>query len=144
MISDGYDTPEEAMMVGFPPRYCRVVASAINGDLAYVLLDTGSDGNPYLYGGWCHRIDGRWLEGSSSNMGGGWEGEEDRNGNQADWGEAPTGAEALRFDLNGVHLEVPVQHGAYLAVFWDVPCGDVPRMVAVKINGEWRGREPRR
>src|SRR5690349_199532 len=117
----GFDTPEEAMMLGFPPRYCRVVASAIHGDHAYVLLDTGSDGNSYFYGGWCHRMDGRWGEGASSNMGGGWHGAENENGNLADWGEAPKGAEAVRLELNGVQQEVPVQHGAYLAVFWNVP-----------------------
>ena len=136
----GYDTPEEAMMVGFPPRYCRVVATAIEGDLAYVLLDTGSDGSPYLYGGWCHRRDRRWDEGGSSSMGGGWEGPDGENGNLAHWGEVSGDITAVRLELDGVRQEVPAQHGAYLAVFWNVPCpeDDWPRIVSVKINGEWR------
>src|SRR4026208_2539541 len=33
----GYQTPEAAAMAGFPPEYCRVVASEANGDCAYVL-----------------------------------------------------------------------------------------------------------
>jgi hypothetical protein len=134
----GFDTPEEAMMLGFPPRYCRVVASALHGDHDSVLLDTGSDGNSYFYGGWCRRMEGRWFEGGSSN-GGGWEGDESGNGNLAIWNDASADVEAVRVELNGVRQEVPVQHGVYLAVFWDLPCpeDDWPRVVSVKINGEW-------
>lgn len=33
-----FDSPQDAAMVGFPARYCRVVASCVEGDDAYVLL----------------------------------------------------------------------------------------------------------
>jgi hypothetical protein len=58
-------------MDGFPIEHCRVIASRIQDDDAYVLLDTGSQGQPYLYGVNCVRSAGRWHETSSGN-GPGW------------------------------------------------------------------------
>jgi hypothetical protein len=55
MSEDGCDTPESAAMVGFPPKYCRVIASRFHGDHAYVLLNAGSSEQPYLYGVNCRR-----------------------------------------------------------------------------------------
>ena len=31
-------------------EHCRIVATRVDGDQAYVLLDTGTDTHPYLYG----------------------------------------------------------------------------------------------
>ena len=36
-------------MSGFPPAYCRVVACAVDGDDAYVVLDAGPAQYAYLY-----------------------------------------------------------------------------------------------
>jgi len=139
--ASGFESPEEAAMLGFPERHCRVVASAVNGDNAFVLLDTGSDGRPYLYGVWCRRSQGRWCETSSSN-GGGWSscGPDPRTGMLAFCDEAPEGADAVRVEFNGEVREVPVTTGAYLTVWWDVTCPSLqtwPRVVAVRIDGEW-------
>ena len=32
MRDDGFDSPESSAMDGFPPKYCRVIASRVNGD----------------------------------------------------------------------------------------------------------------
>jgi hypothetical protein len=118
-----FQTPEEAAMVGFPARYCRVVATCVNGDVAYVLLDTGSDG--------------LWSEGGSSN-GPGWSqaGSDPHLGTLVDWGEAPPQADAVRLDFNGVVLEVAVNDGAYLTAWWRVPCPRAawPRVEAFRIG----------
>lgn len=93
MATRVFDSLEDAAMGGFPPKYCRVVASRVRGDDAYVLLDTGSDGNPYLYGVNCTRRDGHWCEGGSSN-GPGWSqaGPDDLLGTLVVWDEAPPDA----------------------------------------------------
>jgi hypothetical protein len=36
-----FESPEDAAMFGFPAKYCRVVASRVEGDDAYVLLVAG-------------------------------------------------------------------------------------------------------
>jgi hypothetical protein len=71
MNDAGYDSPESAAMEGFPPAYCHVVAARVHEDDAYVLLDTGSPGQPYLYGVNCLRQNGRWFDDGSSNGSGG-------------------------------------------------------------------------
>ena len=53
MAELGHDSAESAAMEGFPKAHCRVVASRMFEDDAYVLLDTGSLGQPYLYGSRC-------------------------------------------------------------------------------------------
>lgn len=133
-----FDTPEHAMMFGFPERYCRVVASAVDGDDAYVLLDTGSDGRSYFYGGWCRRRNGRWLEGASSN-GGGWTTRGSDSGMLAFWEEAPASVDAVRVQCLGEVQEVKVQGGAYLAVWWNVPDSESawPRVDAFRRDGKW-------
>jgi hypothetical protein len=50
MPERGHDSPESAAMEGFPTAHCRVIASRTFEDDAHVLLDTGSPGQPYLYG----------------------------------------------------------------------------------------------
>jgi hypothetical protein len=90
MSDSGFDTPESAAIVGFPPKHCRVIASRSHGDDAYVLLNTGSGEAPYLYGVNCRRENGRWFEGGSAN-GPGWEqtGHDPDVGNLSLWGDAP-------------------------------------------------------
>jgi hypothetical protein len=135
-----FDTPEEAAMFGFPEKYCRIVASCAHGDDAYVLIDSGSDERPYLYGVYCSRKGGGWDEMGSSN-GGGWSqaGPDLLLGTAVAWDEALPGAEAVRLEFEGVVQEVPVKAGAYLAAWWRVPCPNEtgPRIDAYRINGEW-------
>lgn len=135
-----FATPEEAAMNGFPPRHCRVLACDVEGYHAYVLLNTGTDAHPYLYGGLVTREDDGWRDGSSGN-GGGWTrlpGTEDI-GVLSAWDEAPAGADAVRLSWNGEVREVPVVGGAYLATWWGVPV-DLecwPRVIAFRFNGRW-------
>lgn len=129
-------------MVGFPAKYCRVVASRVNGDDAYVLIETGSDGNSYLYGVSCIRRDGGWHEGASGNAGG-WSPagpDDDALGTLTFWDEAPRDADMVRIVFGGETVEEPVVDGAYLAVWWRTPFpnGRGPRIEAFRINGEWR------
>jgi hypothetical protein len=136
-----FDTPEEAAMVGFPRKYCRVVASCVEGDAAYVLLDTGSEGHPYLYGSVCTRENGRWMEGASSN-GDGWKrlSLDSELGAMVAWEQAPANADGARVEFQGGVQEVPVKNGVYLAVWWHVPCPDFsawPRVTAFRIDGRW-------
>src|SRR5258706_7054226 len=129
-------------MVGFPSKYCHVVASRINGDDAYVLIETGSDGNSYLYGVSCRRRDGGWQEGGSGS-GGGWSPsgpDYDQLGTLTFWGEAPGDADMVRIVFAGETITEAVAHSAYLAVWWRTPApdGDHPRIEAFRVNGEWR------
>lgn len=71
MKEPGFESPGSAALSGFPAEHCRVVASAAEGDEAYVLLDTGPGAGGYLYGANVVREDGRWLPGSDGN-GPGW------------------------------------------------------------------------
>ena len=134
-----FPTPEEAAMDGFPGQAVRVLATARDGDDAYVLLDTGPEGHPYLYGVCASRERGGWAGGSSGN-GSGWTltGEEDV-GTLTEWGDAPAGATRVRVVFNGEVREAPVANGAYLLAWWRVPCptGDFPRVDAFLIDGEW-------
>lgn len=127
-------------MVGFPEKYCRVAASATDGDCGYVLLDTGSDGRPYFYGVNCYRMNGRWHESSSSN-GGGWSGCGSADGELgmfAFWGEAPVGADAVRIGFDGKFRNVNVKNGAFLAMWWKLPCPSTsPCVVSYRIDGKW-------
>ena len=109
-------------MSGFPPVHCRVVASVMHEGDAYVLLDCGSPGQPYLYGVNCVRREGGWSEMSSGN-GPGWSlTVPDRGlGTPTLWGDAPADADLVRVNFNGLTSEVPVRNGAYLAVWWRVP-----------------------
>lgn len=134
-----FPTPEEAAMDGFPGTACRVVASAREGDDAYVLLDTGPEGHPYLYGGCVTREDGGWAEGTSGN-GPGWsltDAEHDL-GTLTVWGEAPEGAVRVRVGFRGEAREAPVANGVYLVAWWRVPYPDeFPRVEAFRVDGRW-------
>jgi hypothetical protein len=72
MSQGGFDSPEVAAMSTFPAEHAYVVAARTQGDDAYVLLNTGSHEQPYLYGVNCRRRAGRWHE-SGSGSGPGWE-----------------------------------------------------------------------
>lgn len=139
MPSVTYDTPEEAAMSGFPAQACTVVAAAREGDDAYVLIDTGPSGHPYLYGV-CVAREGRgWAEGSSGNAPG-WTltgGDEDV-GTLTEWGEAPSNATRVRVAWNSETREAPVARGAYLVAWWRVPYSeDSPRVKAFLVGGRW-------
>jgi hypothetical protein len=135
-----YPSPEEAAMIGFPGQAVRVLATARDGDDAYVLLDTGPAGEPYLYGVCVNRERGGWVEGTSGN-GSGWTltGGEDDVGTLTEWGEAPEGATRVRVVFGGEVREAPVANGVYLLAWWRVPCptDDFPRVDAFQIDGRW-------
>lgn len=137
-----FDSPEDAAMYGFPARYCRVVASRTHGDDAYVLLDTGPSGHPYLYGVFCSGHEGRWR-GAGSGNGPAWETTDlDRQlGTPVVWGElpVPAGADRVRLEFQGDVVEEPVIEGMYLAAWWRVPCPefDWPDVVGLRIDGGW-------
>jgi len=135
-----FDSPQDAAMCDFPAKYCRVAASRVEVDDAYVLLDTGSDGHPYLYGVNCSQRDGRWLESGSSN-GPGWSqaGPDDRLGTLVVWGEAPPDAEMVRLAFEGTAIEERVNNGVYLAVWWRTRCPEEswPRVEGFRIRGMW-------
>jgi hypothetical protein len=136
----GFDSPEHAAMDGFPTECCRVVASRVDGDNAYVLLDTGSPGQPYLYGVNCKRSNGQWFEGASGN-GGGWSLTDvtARVGTWSLWGDAPADVDRVRASFNGELFEEPVLQGAYLFVWWRQPesLGEAPAVTEVRISGKW-------
>jgi hypothetical protein len=140
-MAAAFTTPEDAAMDGFPSKYCRVVASRVDHDDAYVLLDTGSDGRSYLYGVNCRRQDGLWHELSSSN-GCGWSPSESDplRGTMVYWDEAPADADSVRIEFDGRIWEEPVRDRAFLAVWWNVtsPQSGWPQLVAARVKGEWR------
>ncbi|HEU4456337.1 MAG TPA: hypothetical protein VFR81_24940 [Longimicrobium sp.] len=134
-----FETPELAAMAGFPAMYCRVAASYRDGDEAYVVVDTGSGGHPYLYGVSVARQDGGWVEGTSGN-GPGWTlTDRDRGlGTAHLWGEAPAGADRVRVTFRGETREAPVARGVYLVAWCRVPDGDdSPRVDAFHVGGRW-------
>jgi hypothetical protein len=129
-------------MEGFSAAHVRVVASARDGDHAFVVLDTGVTGAPYLYGGTVHRIAGRWHGGSDSNGGAvSWSRTDEAGevGVVALWDEARPGANAVRVRWRGAEREVPVQFGVFLAVWWREPWpeDEWPALVAIRVNDRW-------
>ena len=142
-----FATPEEAAMNGFPPAYCRVVASAVEGDDGFVVLDTGAPGRPYLYAVAVWREDGRWYDGNSGNACG-WSVTDMDNelGSLAAWDYAPVNADRVRIAFRSEVREVPVADGAYLTVWWRVPCpefGDWPWPISFRRNGIWTPGPPK-
>jgi hypothetical protein len=137
---EAFDSLTEAARASFPPQFCRIVAMREHGDVGYVLFDTRLSGEPYLYGVDYERIDGRWIEGGSGN-GLGWSRlrPESDLGILTDWGQAPPGADRVRVEFEGQIREEPAIEGAYLVVWWNVPCPREgwPFAKAFRINGEW-------
>ena len=135
-----FDTPEAAAMAGFPLRYCRVVASAQEGDDAVVVLDTGAPGRPYLYAEAPWRRNERWYGGSGGNALG-WTLTDDAGnlGTLAAWDYAPEDADRVRIIFRDEVREVPVAQGTYLTVWWRIPCpeDDWPRAAAFRVAGIW-------
>jgi hypothetical protein len=139
MDDSGFDSPESAAMEGFPPEHCRVIASRVDGDDAYVLLNTGTPRQPYLYGANCRREGGRWFDGVSGN-GPGWahSSHDPDVGTLSFWGDAPPGAEMVRVDFDGDVIEELVKEDAYLLVWWRVPPPQVwPRVTGFRVLGSW-------
>ena len=139
-MESGSDTPEEVAMLGFPTEHCRVIASRVRGDHAFVLLDTGSPGQSYLYGQHCRRVDGRWQDAGSGNAHG-WQRTDEVNaiGVMTFWGDAPPDADAVRVVFGQASVEEPVVHGAWLAVWWSQPPpdGEWPSVEAYRVRGVW-------
>jgi hypothetical protein len=140
MRDHGYDSPESAATGGFPEAHCRAVAAQVYEDDAYVLLDAGSPGEPYLYGADCCRINGRWFELGSSNSSGWHQTADDSDvGTLSLWDEVPEDVEAVRVIFNGSTSEHSASQRAYLAVWWRVPLPvEWPYVAAMKIAGAWQ------
>ena len=139
MNQDGFDSPEAAATSTFPRQSCSVVAARTEGDDAYVLLNTGTREQPYLYGVNCSRKAGGWHEGGSGN-GPGWAqaGPDLDLGTLSVWGDAPAGATRVRIALNGDVVEAPVTEGAYLAVWWRVPAtGQSVQVIEFNVGERW-------
>lgn len=140
MLHTTFSSPEAAAAAGFPDDHCRVLASSTNGDEAYVLMDAGSGGHRYLYGSTVIREAGGWTERTSGN-GPGWT----RTHPELDlgaltaWGDAPAGADRVRVTFRGAVREEPVVDGAYLVVWWNVPCPPAggPEVTAFRRHGRW-------
>jgi hypothetical protein len=136
-----FPTPEDAAMDGFPAVLCRVVAAAREGDDAFVVVDTGPAGHPYLYGVALERGGGGWSEVASGN-GPGWTvaGGEDELGTLHLWGPAPDGATRVRAAYGGDVRERPVSGGFYLMAWWRVPAPEEEdaRVEAFHVGGQWR------
>jgi hypothetical protein len=139
MEHSGFHSPEDAAMNGFPPGYRRVVASRVDGDDAYVLLNTGSDAQPYLYGANCHRRDGVWFESGSSN-GPGWAQvyQAPDIGTLSFWDDAPAGVSRVRVKFDGALVEEVVRDRAFLVVWWRRPPPTIwPQVIEVEMGGRW-------
>jgi hypothetical protein len=140
MAGPGHESAEDAALEGFPKAHCRVVASRTFEDDAYVLLDTGSPGHPYLYGSTCYRRDGRWFEAGSTN-GPGWEqtSHDPDLGTLSFWGDVPAGVDMVRVEFDGTIREESVRDGAYFLIWWRLPAPtEWPRIVATCENGLWK------
>ncbi len=128
-------------MEGFPPERCRVVARAVDGDQAYVVLDTGPAGRPYLYGSAVSRGSHGWEAGTSSNgPGAGWTltDAERELGTAYFYDEAPTGADRIRVVLDGDVNEATIRGGVFLVAWWRVPFSETsPRVLGFRVGGVW-------
>ena len=142
-----FPTPEAAMMEGYPPGGCRVLAVAVDGKDGFVVLDTGPAGRRYLYGGTVERVEGGWRPGIDGNGGAvGWThtGPEDDIGVVAVWDEAPAGADMVRVAWRGRVHEAPVTDGVFLLTWFREPCPedrDWPTVIAFRVGGRWPERE---
>jgi hypothetical protein len=129
-------------MSGFPAEHCRVLASASQGDAAFVVLDTGPAEYRYLYAGTVRRAPDGWVDGTSSNgPSAGWtltDWEQDL-GVAYLYDEAPAGADRVRATLGPDVRETAVTEGIYLVTWWGIPNRDrrTPATVAYHIAGDW-------
>ena len=63
--ADGFNSPEEAALEGWPPAAgARVVSATVRGDRAEVVMDMTPSYDYWVY---CVRRDGRWSEVVSGN-----------------------------------------------------------------------------
>ena len=129
-------------MLGFPPEHCRVLAVDVDGDDAFVVLDTGPSEYRYLYGGTVRRVGDGWSGGIDSNGGGvRWTRTDDVRdlGVVALADEAPPGSDAVRVSWRGRERESLVRNGVYLVTWWrePFPDGPWPTVVAFRIAGRW-------
>jgi hypothetical protein len=136
-----FESLAAAAHASFPMQFCRIVAMREMGEDGYVLFDTRTNGEPYLYGANFERVDdGRWMEGSSSN-GSGWSqmGPDAEFGTLAVWEEAPPGVDRVRVELmDGQVREEPVENRGYLVVWWRVPRTVEVKQIRYHSNGRWR------
>ena len=127
-------------MPRFPAEQCRVVAVAIEGDDAFVVIDTASADKPQFHGTAVSRDAGRWVAGGSSNADAGWTRTDvkDDLGVVYLWDTAPLGVTAVHVEWRGLAQDVPVQNGVYLATWWRQYADDeVPTATAFRWGDDW-------
>jgi hypothetical protein len=129
-------------MLGFPPEHCRVLAIDVDGNDAFVVLDTGPAEYRYLYCGTVRRTGDGWSGGTDSNGGGVcWTRTDDARdlGVIALSDEAPSDSDAVRVSWRGRERESLVRNGVYLVTWWRelFPEGAWPAVVAFRIAGRW-------
>ena len=139
-------SPEAAAMASFPAAHCRVVASAADGDDAYVVLDTGPTAYRYLYGLSAAREADGWRDGTGGNgPAAGWvlADEAGERGTAYIYGEAPDGATRARATLGADVREAAVAGGVYLVVWFRAPADvPTPTLVAFEVGGRWTPAGP--
>jgi hypothetical protein len=136
-MDDDVEDLLDAARGDIPEEYGPALGYAISPDgrSGVVLLGTNGLDDPYPYEVVCvRRREGEaWQPGIGSN-GMGWTSTADDGaavGVMTRWGEAP-GASRAVVAFGGEERVVPVEHGWYLAVFWDVPssrASPAPRLV---------------
>ena len=137
-----FESPERAAKTGFPERYCRVVASRVHGDDAFVLLSTNTRKQAYILGQlWTQRQ--RALARARFVQCFGWLGTDRTQPGRRHGlplGAAPEGADMVRIHFQSVAFEEPVTERAFLFVRFQMPCDllDRPDVEAFRVNGVWR------
>jgi len=144
---DPHGSPETVAMMGFPEASCRVLHCQTTGDDAYVLLNTGSSAQPYLYGISCFRENGRWFEAGGGN-GPGWSASRANPGLGllTFWDSVSADVDAVRVQYADTEIEAPVVDRTFFLIWPDVPSPDDhrlppaawPRVVGIRKNGEWQ------
>lgn len=135
---DAEQPSEVVTPVVAPGEHSRVVATRVDGDQAYVLLDTGTESHPYLYGVAYTRHEGAWREVSSGN-GCGWSatGVDGELGTWSLWDEVAEGIDRVRVDFAGEASEHPVEGRVYLIAWFKRPARPAPVVTAFRVDGKW-------
>ena len=139
-IAKGYASAEAAAQGDIPDRFCRVVASARCGDLAFVLLVTNEPPHEHIFGVRCRLRDELWYEeGGSSNGGTTWSSSvDDSDLGELTWSkEVPVGADRVRVRFMGAEHELEAQNGHCVFVAQNVPDTEWPTITSSRREGVW-------
>ncbi len=143
LADEGFDSPEAAARGDIPDRYCSVIASVVDGDLAQVLIATNEPSRSYHLQVICRRAGDRWREDSFSSGAEGscWFPDAPESGTGAlAWSRAaPVGADRLRYHIKGVVREAAVQNGYCLGIERQIAGADEATIHVSewRRSGEW-------